>query len=689
MPPHLRRIRTGLVVTTATAVGLAVGLPAGASAAPVASRVQVDSAPSWTASAASSGAVADATPVRLTAVLQLRDLAAAQSLATAVSDPKSSQYRQYVTPASWRSSFAPTSDEITAVTSWLSSQGFTVGAVPANGRYVSFTGTAKQAETAFGTTLSGFTKNGSSVIANSTPVTVPSALAGVVAGIGGLDTSIKSTPDHTTGAETTSTKPLLNSHALSTPNVTAPTTVLPPPDQVFRNAGPCSAYWGAHTANNFPDPLKDPLSYALCGYKPAQVRGAYGLDQTQAVGVDGRGVTVAIVDAYASPYILSDAQTYANNNDPSHPLRSYQFSQNLPAGYTDIDDCGASGWYGEETLDVEAVHSMAPGANILYVGGTSCQDPDLLAAVNTVVDNGLANIVTNSYGDYGEPTDISSVIENEETSLQAAAEGITLMFSAGDNGDEVANLGYRSVDYQASDPFITAVGGTDLHVSKTNTWGREIGWGTGKATFTNGAFTPLPPAYVYGGGGGTSALFPQPSYQAGVVPNKIAKSNGTADPMRSVPDIAMDGDPQSGLLIGQSQSFPDGSVQYSEYRIGGTSLSSPLFAGLIAVYDQALQGSLGFLNPLIYFLNGTSAYHDVNDGTAVTTGYVRVDYKNGFDASGGLATTLRTENQTGTIWTRKGYDDVTGVGTPNGVNFLLSIAGLLDSPSAAVKHLAK
>ncbi len=680
MPLHLRRIRTGLVATTAAAVGLAVGLPAGASAAPVASRVQVDSAPAWTATAASAGAVADATLVRLTAVLQLRDSAGATKLATEVSDPKSSLYRHYVSPAAWRAKFAPTSSQISSVSSWLGSQGFTVGTIPANGRYVSFTGTAAQAEAAFGTSISAFVKGGSTVIANTKPVTIPSSLAGVVAAISGLDTSLRSKPSHTTGADAAlSSAPVARSHALATAK---PSVVLPPPDAVFRNATPCSSYYGAHPATGLPDPLKDKLSYAVCGYKPAQLRGAYGLDQTQAVGIDGRGVTVAVVDAFASPYILSDAQTYANTNDPSHPLRSYQFSQNLPGSYSFIDECGASGWYGEETLDVEAVHAMAPAANILYVGGQSCQNADLLAAVNTVVDNGLAQIITNSYGDYGEPTDISSVIENEQTSLQAAAEGITILFSSGDNGDEIDNIGVRAVDYQASDPFITAVGGTNLHVGKANNWGREIGWGTGKAILTNGAWAPLPPAYVYGGGGGTSALFEQPSYQAGVVPNKIAKSNGTSAPMRAVPDIAMVGDPQSGMLIGQSQSFPDGSIQYSQYRIGGTSLSSPLMAGLIAVYDQALGGSLGFLNPLIYFLNGTAAYHDVNDGTAVTTGVVRVDYVNGFDASGGLRTSLRTENQTGTIYTRKGYDDVTGVGTPNGVNFLNAITSVVGSSAS-------
>ena len=97
----------------------------------------------------------------------------------------------------------------------------------------------------------------------------------------------------------------------------------------------------------------------------------------------------------------------------------------------------------------------------------------------------------------------------------------------------------------------------------------------------------------------------------------------------------MVGDPNTGFLVGQSQTFPDGTVKYSEYRIGGTSLSCPLFAGVVAVADQVHGGSLGFLNPQLYSLAGTSAFRDVNHGRKVTDGVVRVDYVNGFDAKDG------------------------------------------------------
>ena len=223
---------------------------------------------------------------------------------------------------------------------------------------------------------------------------------------------------------------------------------------------------------------------------------------------------------------------------------------------------------------------------------------------------------------------------------------------------------------------VLAVGlaaGTALAVGRNNNYVFEQGWGTGKSVLTNGAWAPARPAYLYGGGGGTSQLFRQPAYQKKVVPTSIANYFGKGA-HRAVPDVAMVGDPSTGFLVGQSQSFPDGSVRYSEYRIGGTSLSSPLFAGVVAVADQVNGGTLGFLNPKIYQLAGSSAFRDVNHGRAVTDGVVRVDFANGLDATGGLITSLRTLNQTGTIFTRAGYDDVTGVGSPNGIPFLVAMA---------------
>ena len=298
---------------------------------------------------------------------------------------------------------------------------------------------------------------------------------------------------HTTGD---TPAPTVKAAAVVAPDhVATPTDELPPPDLVYRNAGPVLALLQRHARpTGFVDPLKDRLVLGPLRLQAGPAaRRVRGWTRTWRRAIDGRGTTVAVVDAYASPYILQDAKQFAAVNDPSHPFRTSQLTPEPADDATrSTDECDAGGWYGEETLDVEAVHTMAPGAHILYVAGSSCQDGDLSAAVNTVVDNGLAQIITNSYGDAGESgLPDAEFEEGSETSLQAAAEGISLMFSSGDDGDEIANIGDREADYQASDPNVTAVGGTALAVGATNNWQRDIGWGTGVAPLVGNTF-PLP-----------------------------------------------------------------------------------------------------------------------------------------------------------------------------------------------------
>ncbi len=666
-----------VILGSAACVGLAVGTAGMAAAGGSGGRQVLQNAPSWTHASSKVGAPASTSTLHMSVVLSLKDAAGAESFATAVSDPANAAYGKYLNAAQWRARFAPSDATAKTVSDWLAAQGFTVTGSPANHRFVSFDGTAAQADAAFGAQLATFTKAGKQVTAPSAAVTVPTTIAGVVSGVTGLDSSAFAKPTNV-GAGDELAAASAKAAPLTAPMASAdrtakPAAQLPPPGPVFKNSGPCSAYYGQKAAKDFPQILPDPLTYAVCGYTPPQLRGAYGLDTSQAQGKDGRGATVAIVDAYASPTILSDATAYAKANDPRHPLRSYQFSQNTPASYTDLDTCEPSGWYGEETLDVEAVHATAPGASILYVGAQSCYDDPLAAAVNTVLDNDLAQVITNSYGEPDNATDpVNSAAH--QSNLQAAAQGVSMLFSSGDNGDEIANSGTRQTDSPASDPFVTAVGGTSLNVTASNGYGWEQGWGTGKSVLTNGSWVPNPPAYVYGGGGGTSQVFAQPGYQKNVVPARIANYFGQGA-HRAVPDVGMVGDPSTGFLVGQTQQFPNGSLKYSEYRIGGTSLSSPLFAGVVAVADQVKGGSLGFLNPRMYKLSGTDAFRDVDHSRTVTDGVVRVDFVNGVNAKDGKITSLRTINQTGTIYVTKGYDDVTGVGSPNGVSFLLAMAG--------------
>jgi subtilase family serine protease len=151
--------------------------------------------------------------------------------------------------------------------------------------------------------------------------------------------------------------------------------------------------------------------------------------------------------------------------------------------------------------------------------------------------------------------------------------------------------------------------------------------------------------------------------------------NGVAHGRRAVPDIALDGDPQTGMLVGETQTFPDGSVRYSEYRIGGTSLSSPLYAGLEAVADQAAGHPHGFNNPALYALAGGPVLHGIR-GKSPYPAVVRVNYNNSVDASDGTSVVLRSlDDEAQTLHLAPGWDNLTGVGTPNGPGYVKALGG--------------
>jgi subtilase family serine protease len=635
-------------LASAAVLALAALAVAGAAAAPSPRATLAGSVPPWATSSNFKGAAPDAENVGFRVYLGWRNQAQAETLARSVSDPGSSSYGAYLSPGQFRQQFAPTQSSVGQVKSWLQSQGFSLVYTPTNNHYVSVEGTVAEAEAAFGVQLNRYAVEGLTLRAPASELSVPSSLAATVDAVIGLD----------------------QTQALVHPNNIAPDA---PPSAGFRNARPCSAYWAEQIATSTPKVYGAYQPYAPCGYTPAQLQGGYGVAGAIASGNDGSGQTVAVIDAYASPTIVQDVNTYASRHGLPL-LSSSQFTQVVaPGTYHHKDSLaqGPSGWYGEETLDIEAVHSMAPGAKIVYVGAPNNYQ-DLDSALNHVVDRGLAQIVTNSYGFSTEFLPKGFVKPYNDTFIQAAIQGIGVYFSSGDNGDEIENHGYRTVDWPASSPWVTAVGGTSLAVGASNNYLFETGWGTRRSILTDGAWSPTPPGvFLYGAGGGTSRLFAQPWYQQGVVPSSIANYFGGAAG-RAVPDVSLVGDPNTGMLIGQTQTFSDGAY-YDEFRIGGTSLSSPLLAGVMALADQRAGRAHGFANPAFYAAAGTGAYVDVVS-PKTTLGVVRVDFVNNENASDGLRTSLRTLNQTGTIFTRPGYDDVTGVGSPNGASFLSALS---------------
>src|SRR6266567_6925944 len=584
--------------------------------------------------------------------------AGAEALARAVSDPHSQSYHQYLTPEQFRQQFAPTGNQVAQVQNWLTSQGFTLVYTPANNHYVSAKGTVGQAQAAFGTNFGMYRVNelGLTLRSPSADVSIPSSLSGLVSGVAGLDQSFE----------------------FIHPNTVVDTNA--PPSAGFRNSPPLSLYWAQYLTGvpvapytpppappgySFPPGFTDvalpSVPWSIKGHTPDQVKGAYSIS-----GYDGTGQTVAIIDAYASPTILQDANQWSTNRGIPQfgTTGGGTFTQVVAPGTFNVKDNRAqspTGWYGEETLDVEAVHGMAPNANVVYVGAPNNYQ-DLDAAMNHVVDFHLAQIVSNSYGFFGENLPPGFIKPLNDTFIQAAIEGIGIYFSSGDSGDNTSVLGYASTDWPASSPWVTAVGGTALGVSAGNTRVIETGWGTSNYNCNTSTLVCTRTVWFYGAGGGYSQIFAEPTYQTNA---------GLSFSGRGVPDVAALGDPQTGYLVGQTQTFPatcngPGGVSYDEFRIGGTSLSCPIIAGIMALSDQKAGFAHGFANPFFYGV--TVSYYDV---LAVETAVARRNFSNGVDDCNGTADRLRTFNDftigSPTQSTGAGWDNVTGLGVFNGV----------------------
>jgi subtilase family serine protease len=611
------------------AIGAAALITASLGSAQAASGRQAipSTRPAWLNHATNKGHAAPGAPVSARIYLAPNGgMARLQQFALAVSTPGSKQFHRFITPSQYFHRFGTTNSTVSAVRSWLTGAGLKINHVEAHNRWLDASGTVARAEAAFGVTIDKYKHNGLSVQAPTTALSVPTGVASSVLAVSGVDT---------------------------TPQFVKPATQKPaPPEPGFRNAAPCSTYYGEKLATSLPQFNGHTLPYAPCGYTGSKFRSAY----EGSTALDGTGVTVAITDAYASPNIVSDAATYAARNGD----RAYtpgQLTQTLPGPTTRVNygqrQCGANGWYGEETLDVEAVHAMAQGAKIHYYGAASCFDSDFLATFAQINNDATAQLVTNSWDGFEVSTKSSVIAAYEQAFLQGATEGISYMFSSGDNGDELASTGTRQADYPASDPYATAVGGTSTAIGASGALAWQTGWGTQKYSLSATGTSWDPQGFWYGAGGGASLLFAQPSYQAGITPAGA----------RGVPDVALDADPTTGMLVGETQTFPDG-VYYDQYRIGGTSLSSPLFAGMTALALQSAGHGVGLLNPTIYANAGSGAFTDVS-GAPADAGNIRVDYTNGVDGSGGLLYSVRTFNQDSSLATGLGWDNVTGLGTPN------------------------
>ena len=422
-------------------------------------------------------------------------------------------------------------------------------------------------------------------------------------------------------------------------------------------------------------------------FTPQSIRAAYNVAPLYASGFDGHGVTIAIVDAYGSDTIAHDLHVFNQAfNLPGMcgeegvtcasgmPTFSQLHLQGSPATKpqpgkgTGQED--KSAWALEVSLDVETAHAMAPGANILLVTTPTAETlgvqgfPDMMNAEQYVVDHHLATVISQSFASTEEAFgSTASLMKLRHAFVSAAANGVTVLGSSGDFGSAgviktpVSQGGHflsnPAVWWPASDPLVTGVGGTYLCTDPFNTTTRTVD-STDPPTTCGGTNTGQAEVAWIAAGGGFSHVFSKPAYQ-----NTLPAGSTAIGSMRGVPDIGLQASSRTGALVyislpnaGQSglSCGSSGPCSTGWYDIGGTSLSCPQWAALVAIADQMKGHGLGLINPALYSIANSGNYS--SDFFDVTVGNNRdVSGVAGYDAS-------------------TGWDPITGLGTPNAANLI-------------------
>lgn len=413
-------------------------------------------------------------------------------------------------------------------------------------------------------------------------------------------------------------------------------------------------------------------------FAPAAIHAAYNLNPLYQQHLDGAGVTIAVVDAFGSDSIRHDLNVFntAFNlqhmcgeadhvcapGDPTFSILSQGVSSADATANGHQED--RSAWALEVSLDVEWAHAVAPKANILLVTTPTAETlgvqgfPDFMKAEKDVIDGHLASVITQSFASAEEAFNSTQSLENLRYAFKAAVDKrVTVFGSSGDSGtanvtkSPVAAGGtlipFPTVQWPASDPLVTGVGGTNLCVDGNTGLG----------------VNPIPPPAAcagvtqrenvwVGSGGGFSHVFGKPAFQ-----NTLPAGSTPIGSMRGVPDVAYNASPRTGVLIYDSGSGGGGSnVRIPGwYVIGGTSASSPQWAGIAAIATQRsrqLYGhDLGYINPALYAIASNPAryaadFFDVTRGSNQTDPTVP-----GYRAS-------------------TGWDPDTGLGTPNAANLV-------------------
>jgi subtilase family serine protease len=400
--------------------------------------------------------------------------------------------------------------------------------------------------------------------------------------------------------------------------------------------------------------------YRIACYAPAQIQQAFNLPRLYRKGITGRGQTIVIVDSFGSPTVRRDLRRFDRATGlPAPPsLRIIQ-----PAGKVPVyrPTSNREGWAGETDLDVEYAHTIAPGASILLVETPTSENegttgfPQIVSAEKYVINHHLGGVISQSFS-ATEQTFPSrqSLLNLRGAYIDAARKGITVLAASGDSGaadvkfNQVTYYLHRVTSWPDSDPLVTGVGATQLHLNAAGdnlapptVWNDTYDVATNKFVVGNKGPNPL------AGGGGRSVIFGRPAFQNGV--------RGIVGDRRGVPDISMSGACNGGADM--YQSFAGQPAGW--YPTCGTSESTPEFAGIVALADQVAGHPLGVINRYLYRLSARHAPGIVD----VVSGNNTVSFRQ----RGALHTV------TG-FAARTGYDLASGVGTVNAYWFVPELA---------------
>jgi subtilase family serine protease len=397
--------------------------------------------------------------------------------------------------------------------------------------------------------------------------------------------------------------------------------------------------------------------YEIACYDPSQVETAYNMKALYAQGDEGQGETIVIVDSFGSPTIEKDLKKFDKAfNLPAPP----NFNVIQPAGAVKPFEPGnveMSGWAGETTIDVEWAHSMAPRANILLVETPEEETegvqgfPQIVQAENYVIENKLGQVISQSFSaaEQSFPND-ASILALRSANEKAATAGVTMLDAAGDEGVAGLNVNeeyfkHKTVSWPASDPLVTGIGGTQLHLNEE-----------GQRVSPDTVWDELLGNVIVSGAGGKSKVFPRPEYQRLV--------NTHSDNHRAVPDISMTAAVNGGIIIYSSYptTVPDEPEPGTFSVWGGTSAATPVFSGVVAIADQIAGHPLGLINPRMYQLESEGGNTGIVDVTSGNNTFEEFNEE-------GLPTLIVKGYKA-----RKGYDLASGLGTVDGFSFAHALA---------------